>query len=245
MTTPVTARARPGAPLAPAWLGYEIRQLGWLSFALPCFVLLLFAGLAALEALLGAPREETARLLVAGLEMGLPYAAGIAAATVINRDPALALQLSTPTGVRRTIGRRIGLLTGWMALLALGTTLVLDVLGLWQQWAPVGLWTGQLVWLAPLTWFTGAGLVLGLVLGSQTTASALLGGLWVFTAISASVVLAVPVLRLEYLFLTTVAPDVDFWLANRVVVLVTGIGLAGVAGILSTKSELHARGEVT
>jgi hypothetical protein len=56
-------------------------------------------------------------------------------------------------------------------------------------------------------------------------------------------VLAVPGLRLEYLFLTTVAPDVDFWLANRVVVLATGIGLAALAGVLSTKSELHARGE--
>jgi hypothetical protein len=132
-----------------------------------------------------------------------------------------------------------------MALLALVTTLVLGALGLWQQWAPVGLWPGQLVWLAPLAWFTGAGLLLGLVLGSQTTANALLSGLWVFTAIFASVVLAIPVLRLEYPFLTTVAPDVDFmyWLANRGVVLATGIGLAALAGILSTRSELHARGE--
>jgi hypothetical protein len=243
MTTQVTARARLGMALAPAWLGYEIRHLGWLSFALPCLVLLLFAGLAALVTLLGAPREQAARLLVAGLEMGLPYAAGIAAAAVITRDPAVALQLSSPTGARRTIGRRIGLLTGWMALLALATTLALGALGLWQQWVPVGLWPGQLVWLAPLAWFTGAGLVLGLVLGSQTTASALLSGLWVFTAMSAGVVLAIPVLRLEYLFLTTVAPDVDFWLANRGVVLATGIGLAALAGVLSTMSELYARGE--
>jgi hypothetical protein len=243
MTIPDGARSRLKAPLVPAWLGYEIRYLGWLSFALPCLVLLLFAGLAALLSLLDTPREQMARLLVAGLEMGLPYAAGIAAAMVITRDPALALQLSTPAGVRRTISRRIGLLTGWMALLGLVTTLAMGALGLWQQWVPVGLWPGQLVWLAPLAWFTGAGLVLGLVLGSQTTASALLSGLWVFTAISASVVLAVPVLRLEYLFLTTVAPDVDFWLVNRAVVLVTGIGLTILAGVLSSIFELHARGE--
>lgn len=243
MTTSVSARARLGAPLAPAWLGYEIRHLGWLSFALPCLVLLLFAGLAALVALLGAPREQVARLLVAGLEMGLPYAAGIAAAAVITRDPAIVLQLSTPTGARRTIGRRIGLLTAWVALLALATTLALAALGLWQQWVPVGLWPGQLVWLAPLAWFTGAGLVLGLLLGSQTTASALLSGLWVFTAIAATVALGIPGLRLEYLFLTTVAPDADFWLANRMVVLATGIALAALAGVLSTMSQLHARGE--
>lgn len=242
MTT-VTARARLRMPLAPAWLSYEIRHLGWLSFALPCLVLLLCTGLAALATVLGGSREQAARLLVAGLEMGLPYAAGIAAATVITRDPAIALQLSSPTGARRTIGRRIGLLTGWMALLALATTLVLYALGPWQPWVPVGLLPGQLVWLAPLAWFTGAGLVLGLVLGSQTTASALLSGLWVFTAISASVMLAIPVLRLEYPFLTTVAPGVDFWLANRVVVLATGIGLAALTGLLSTTSDLHARGE--
>ncbi len=137
----------------------------------------------------------------------------------------------------------MGLLTGWTALLALMATLVLSSVGLWHPRLPVGLWQGQLVWLAPLAWFTGAGLVLGLVLGSQTLACALLSGLWVFTSISASVLLAIPGIRLEYLFLTTVSPDADFWLANRGVVLATGIGLAVLAGLLSTMTELQARGE--
>ena len=99
------------------------------------------------------------------------------------------------------------------------------------------------MWFAPLAWFTGAGLVFGLVLGSQTLASALLGGMWVFTAIAASVLLGVPGLRLEYLFLTTVAPDADFWLANRAVVLATGIGLVVLADLLAGITDVHARGE--
>jgi len=81
------------------------------------------------------------------------------------------------------------------------------------------------------------------LLGSQTTASALLSGLWVFVLMSSSIVLAIPVLRLEYPFLTTVASDVDFWLANRGVVLTTGIGLVTLAALLSSMSDLHARGE--
>jgi hypothetical protein len=116
MTTPITANARPRVSLAPAWLGYEVRYLGWLSFALPGLVLLLFAGLAGVVALLGAPRTQAARLLVAGLEMGLPYAAGIVAAAVVTRDPAVVLQLSTPTGARRTIGRRICITNSYCAV---------------------------------------------------------------------------------------------------------------------------------
>lgn len=243
MTMSTHPEVRFTVPRIPAWLHYEMRYLGWLSFTLPCLVLLLVAGIAGATALAGATLEHVGRLLVAGLEMGLPYAAGIGTAAIITCDPAVVLQLSTPTGVRWTIGRRVGLLTGWPAFLAITATLVLRGLGLWQVWAPNGLWQSQLVWLAPLAWFTGAGLILGLVFGSQTTSSALLSGLWVFMAILASVVLDIPGIRLEFLFLTSFAPDAGFWLANRAVVLASGIGMIALAIGLSTTPGLHTRGE--
>lgn len=58
------------------WVGYEARSLGRLGLAMPPVVLLLFGGMAWLVGAADAPVGRVGRVVTAGLEPGLPLAAG-------------------------------------------------------------------------------------------------------------------------------------------------------------------------
>nr|MBF6592627.1 hypothetical protein [Ktedonobacterales bacterium] len=90
-------------------LRYESRNLGLVALTLPLLVMVGFGGLAGLLLLGSAPRTSIADLLTAGLEAGVPLAAGVVVAGIVARDPAIELQLTLPTAYHRTATRRFAL----------------------------------------------------------------------------------------------------------------------------------------
>lgn len=223
-------------------LGYELRLLGRTGLATPVLVLLLVGGFALLSSLLGAERATVARLCVAALELGLPLAAGVAAASVASEDPAIDIQLSLKTRYRVTLGRRLALLVFWTSLLALAWTLGLHLAGLWELWVPENLLAGQLVWISPLSLFVAAGAALSLATGSRTASGAVLGGLWVFENLSRDLFLTEEWLMPLFPFATTYAAGADLWLENRFALLGCAAGLGLAVWALSSTTELLARG---
>ncbi len=220
---------------------YELRLLGGLGLATPALALLLFGGMALLMGFLGANGAQVARVLVAALELGLPLAAGVVAATVAADDPAVDLQLALKTRYRGTLARRLVVLALWTALIAFLWTSALHTTGLWELWVPEPFFAGQLVWLSPLLWFVAAGALLSLTLG-RTTGGAILGGLWAFENLFRGSFLTEEWLRPEFLFATTYAAGADFWLTNRLALISTALLMGVVVWALSSRTESFARG---
>lgn len=221
---------------------YELRGLGRTGVTMPAGVLLGFAGLAGMMHLLGAADRHVARVLVAALEAGLPLAAGVVAAGITADDPALDLQLALWTPYRVTLARRLAILVIWTALWAFAWTSALHAAGLWRLWVPEPFLAGQLVWLSPLLWLASAGAVLALLSGSRSATGAILGGLWAFEHVFRELFLTREWLRPGFLFATTYAPSADFWLPNRVVLIAAALALGCCAWLLSSRTELFAKG---
>ncbi|QIN84526.1 hypothetical protein GBA63_19160 [Rubrobacter tropicus] len=221
---------------------YELRLLGRFGLATPVLALLLFGGMALLMAFLGANDGQVARVLVAALELGLPLAAGVIAATIVNDDPAIGLQLSLKTRYPRTLVRRLVVLTLWTALIAFLWTSSLHLSGLWEFWVPEPFLVGQLVWLSPLLWFVAAGALLALLLGGRATSGAIIGGLWAFENLMRGLFLTKEWLRPEFLFATTYAAGADFWLTNRLALISTALVMGAVVWVLSSRIESLAKG---
>ncbi len=122
--------------IGPEWLPYELRRLGRIGLMMPVLVALGFVGIAVAMALTGAEMEQVARRLTSGLEIALPLIPGLAAAFVVADEPALDLQLTVLTRYRTTVLRRLALLVGWTALVAVLWASVLYLLGLWAWSGP-------------------------------------------------------------------------------------------------------------
>lgn len=228
--------------MCPRTARYELRLLGKVGLATPALVLLLFGGMAGLMAYLGVNEAQVARVLIAALELGLPLAAGVVAATIASDDPAIDLQLSLKTRYRRTLVRRLVVLALWTALIAFLWTSALHLSGLWELWVPEALLVSQLVWLSPLLWFVAAGAALALLLGSRSTSGAFLGGLWAFENLMRGLFLTKEWLRPEFLFATTYAAGAPFWLTNRLALISTALLMGAVVWVLSSRTESLAKG---
>lgn len=207
------------------WVRYEARALGWLGLAMPPLVLVVFGGLAWLVGAADAPAGRVGRVVTAGLELGLPLAAGFVAATLIAEEDAVELHLSLPTRYPVTVVRRLGLLTAWSGGVALLAAVAAEAAGLWE--VPGSFLVGQLGWLAPLLWFVAVGAALALLLGGRAASAALLGGVWAIQNLFAGFFEESGWLRPLFLFATTYAPGADFWLANRLSL----IGIAALAAV--------------
>lgn len=193
--------------------GYEGRRLGVGSLAMPLLVLALFVGLAGVMAVGGESSRRVGRMLVAGLELGLPLAAGFASATLVSHDPSVELHLTLPTRYRATVVRRLALLTGWTGLVAAATAVAMLAAGLWV--VPGPFLVGQLAWLAPLLWFVALGAALALLFRGRAASAGSLAGIWVLQNLFGGVFVEARWGRPWFLFATTYAPGADFWLANR------------------------------
>jgi hypothetical protein len=215
-----------------ARLRYEIRAVGWGNLTLPFVVAAIFVGfslLAAFDVTKGwnwqsaVTHDYLAQGLLYLLEFGLPPVAGLAAAYLIDNNPAKELHLSLPASYAGTMVRRLAILTVWGALICGAGTAAAQASGYWI--APQRTLDSHLTWLAPLLWFVMGGAMLSLLLRSRVASSAILGMLWIAELIFRWYFLQDTVLRRFYAFLTLAtlehgpAPNASYWLSNRLTLL--------------------------
>jgi len=215
---------------------YEVRRAGWTALLTPPVALAALVLLALLDG-----GSATDRSLVLALEMALPLAAGVGAASLIGHDPAVELQLTVPTGYRSTLLRRLAVTLGWTALLAVLVVAGLVVTGRWP--ADHGPLPGQLVWLAPTLCLAGLGLLAGAAFRRPAAATGLVATVWIVEQIFADPVQDHTWSRLLYLFATTRGTVPADWTANRLTLLAAAVAFGGVAWALLGRAERLLHGE--
>jgi hypothetical protein len=213
---------------------HEARRAGLATLITPPAVALFVAAIAVDSALrLREPSRNTALILQNLLELALPLAAGVVAASLVGHDPAIELQLTLPTAYRATILRRLAASAGWVAVIALTVTAVTVASGWWDRWpgshTPLA---GQLTWLAPTAFLAGLGLLVGALAGSPALATTAVAMLWTFHLAATGPLQSHQWSRQLFLFATTRgSPELD-WTANRLTLLGTGAALTTVAWLL-------------
>ena len=237
-------------------LRHEVK-LAWKTMLLAPMLAAAPVGLiAALQRVHG---ENPAHVLLAGIEMLLPIAAGVMVAATVAHDDALELHLTTPRPYDRTTMLRLLVIAGWTALLAALATAAVARLGLLREppfarlvspLARVPL--TELVWLAPLLWLVGAGLCLGMLTKSRTAGGALLGGIWLLDILSTGVIAQTSWLRPFLLFPATLViypasavsrADFDtYWLNTRFGLLAMALALLPLGWLLLRNSEALLKG---
>ena len=225
-------------------LRYELRLVGRWVFLTPVCIM---AGLAVVGFLLATMYVlplRIAQIFTGGLEMLLPMAAGVIVASLVSHDPAVELQLTMPRKYRFTVGTRIGMVVGWIGMVALVASTFIYHWKYWRIPAQVRTWgvipqvvAEQCTWLAPLLWLSGVGLCLALLLRSRMASGAILAGLWIIEAIFYGYFIFIDWLKPLFLFPTTLAPTIDFWLLNRGEVTVTAVILLVVGWFLLHNTE--------
>jgi hypothetical protein len=233
-----TPRVRP----LPLWR-HEIRRAGWTAALAPTLAAVLVVAVTLVNGT-DVGEREVMRNLFAVLEMALPPVAGIGAASLVGRDPAVELQLTVPTPYRATLVRRLAVSVGWTALVAVLIVGVLMASGWWSRWPEAhGAVAGHLVWLAPTLWLAAVGFLAGAALRSAAAAGGLVAMLWVLEQIFADAVQEHRWSRLLYLFATTRGTVPADWAGNRLTLVVTAIAF-GVAGwLLLGRTERLVQGE--
>jgi len=228
-----------GPGLRPALWRHEAARAGWpavvtplvMSVAVPAFAAAMMAG--------SATHEQTMRMLVGWLEVGLPLTAGIGGASLVGRDPAVELQLSMPTGYAVTLLRRLAVTVGWPALLALAGNVILLATGWWPAEYVAG--ESVLVWAAPLLLLGMLGAFLAVWLRNAAAASGLVAAVWLVQLLFSPLFVGTPVLRELYLFPTSMVPGMPGWGINRLVLLVAAAALLlGTCALLSRPHRLLA-----
>ena len=228
---------------------YELKLMGKRVILTPILVMVGFALFAALIYYL---HTDPARFLSAGLEMILPLMAGVVVSTITSQDPAIEIQLTVPKKYHLTVMRRLLLIAGWAALVALLSSSVLATVGLGftpehipSLAAPLQFITGQLTWLAPLLWFVALGLCLAPLIRSRAATAALLSGIWIIETIWKDYFAYYDWLHPVFLFPTTTLPLVGplpqvyytLWLSNRFELIGTALVLLPIGWLLLHNPE--------
>lgn len=206
-----------------SWIRYELRRVGIVALLTPILIIAGFSFCGVLMRFNGVSSDRATRAVVASLEIGVATAAGLITSMLLSSDSLLELQLSLATPYRTTFARRLSLMLVWSALVAIVTTIIVRLIG--HQLAPVSLISEQLVWLAPLIWFTGAGALLALLLRSRAGSGALIAGIWIAENLLNKAFGARSWLRPFFLFATSYKAGDGFWLSNRLELIVTGLVL--------------------
>lgn len=175
--------------------------------------------------------------------------AGLLVATIVGHDAAIELQLTLSSKYRFTALLRIGLIVGWIACVALFSSVFIYHLKDWR--IPAQLSTlhvlpqfliGQLTWVAPLLWFAALGFCLALFIRSRSASAAILGGIWIVEAIFYGYFALIAWLRPIFLFPTTLAPGIDFWLSDRLELLGIALLFLIIGWLLLYNSEALLQG---
>jgi hypothetical protein len=203
----------------------------------------LVIALAVVDARTGAADVGTSRTLFAALEMAVPLAAGVGAASLVGQDRAVELHLSLPTAYRGTLLRRLGISFGCAAVVAGLVAGALMITGWWDRWpANHGAVAGQLTWLAPAMWLAGLGFLAGAVFRSPGTAGGLVGTYWIIQQVLAGDVQDHRWSRPLFLFATTRGADPGDWTANRYTLTASAIALTVLGWLLLGRTERLVRG---
>lgn len=204
-------------------LRLEVRILGSLLFLIPLALIVVFVGLTVMLFVGNVVHSFIASLLIAALEACLPLAAGIILSTVAVQDASLELMLTMSTAYRWIAFLRFTLILGWTLLVELLATLGLFV---FLPWIPVKtLEAFQLTWLAPSLWLAALGILLALVLHSRASSGAILGCIWIIQLTFHSYFAQNGWTRPCFLFATLFTPDAQFWLVNRLELIIAGFVL--------------------
>jgi hypothetical protein len=206
---------------------HEVRRAGWAALLVPPLAAVVMLG-AAVDgaARLGAPSRSTALLLHSMLEMALPLAAGVAAASLVGRDLAIELHLTMPTTYRSTILRRLVVTAGWVAVIALTAAAAMVASGWWHRWPPAHpALAGQLTWLAPTLCLAGLGLLAGALSASPALATSVVVAVWFFDLAAGELLEEHRWSRLSYLFATTRGSVGEDWTANRLTLAAAGVAM--------------------
>ncbi|BCB73739.1 hypothetical protein GCM10022251_14370 [Phytohabitans flavus] len=217
-----------------------MRRAGWTALLTPPVATAVLVLVALLDS--GTATDEaTARSLLAALEMAMPLAAGVGAASLVGRDPAVELQLTAPTSYRSTLLRRLVVTLGWAALLAV---LVVGVLVMTGWWPPSrGIVSGQLIWLAPTLCLGGLGFLAAAAFRGPAAAGSLIAAVWIVQQVFPSAFQDQAWSRLLYLFATTRGAVSDEWTANRLTLVATALAFGVVGWLLLGRTERLLRGE--
>jgi hypothetical protein len=209
---------------------YELRIMGRWLILIPPLIILTFILLGGILTIMQVGQLRISQVLTASLEMVLPLAAGLLSTTIVCYDTAIELQMTMPKMYRITAFVRLTLIIAWTGCLAIFSTVFVYHLRFWRVPSQVETWTvlpqfliGQLTWLAPLFWFAGTGFTLALLNRSRSASSALLGGIWMVEAIFYGYFAIIDWLKPLFLFPTTLAPGISFWLSNRIELLITAL----------------------
>jgi len=211
---------------------YELRILGRWVILTPPLIILTFVLLGGILTIMQVGHLRISQVLTASLEMVLPLAAGLLTTTIVSYDTAIELQMTLPKTYQITVFVRLGLVVTWISCLALFSSVFVHHLRFWRVPSQVETWNVlpqflivQLTWIAPLFWFVGAGFTLALLIRSRSASSALLGSLWILEAIFYGYFAHIDWLKPFFLFPTTLAPYISFWLSNRIELLITAMVL--------------------
>ena len=211
---------------------YELRILGRWMILIPPFIILTFVLLGGILTLMQVGHSRISQVFTAGLEMVLPLAAGLLTTSIVSYDNAIELQITLPKTYRITVFVRLGLIIVWTSCIALFSSVFVYHLKFWHTPVQVENWKVlqqflivQLTWIAPLCWFVGVGFSIALLIRSRSASSALLGGIWMIEAIFYGYFAFIDWLKPLFLFPTTLAPGISFWLSNRIELLTTAIVL--------------------
>jgi hypothetical protein len=213
---------------------HEVRRAGWAAL-LPPLVVAVGLGAVAVDGAtrLDQPDSATALVLHSLLEVALPLAAGMVAANLVGRDPAIELQLTLPTPYRSTILRRLVVTVGWVAVIALTVATFMVAGGWWHRWPEAHpALAGQLTWLAPTLCLCGLGLLAGALSGSPAVASIVVATLWIFEYAAVGPLQEHRWSRLLYLFATTRGTLDRDWTANRLTLVAAGVAMTAAGWLL-------------
>ncbi|MEV7625190.1 hypothetical protein [Actinoplanes sp. NPDC089786] len=178
--------------------------------------------------------DHPLRNLFVFLELGLPLTAGLGAAALAGRDPAAELQFTMPTAYRSTLMRRLAVIAGWTALVAVAISAVLLVADGWPGTrGPVA---GQLTWLAPGLWLGAFGLLAGAALRIPAAASGIVAVLWLVEQLFGGAFQQHFVMKQLFLFATTQGAAPEEWAVNRLTLIGTAVVLGAGGWLLSGRS---------
>ncbi|GAA4470474.1 hypothetical protein GCM10023170_087330 [Phytohabitans houttuyneae] len=220
-----------------------MRRAGWTALLTPPVATAALVLIALIDAGTATDRA-TARNLLAALEMAMPLAAGVGAASLVGRDPAVELQLTMPTAYRSTLLRRLAVTFGWAGLLAVLVVAGLVATGWWERWpASHGPLLGQLVWLAPTLALGGLGFLAGAAFRSPAAAGGIVATCWIVQQVFPGLVQDSAWARLLYLFATTRGADPAAWTANRLTLVAIALVLGALGWLLLGRTERLLAGE--